>query len=78
MDGIPMSGWEMAVYAAIAVVLLVMGTFRLDEALVRKKPTKDGPRLVAGRQFQHPGTRLMDPHGRGSTKGPAPRSFGRE
>ena len=73
MSGAPIAGWEMTVFAAIAVALLVMGTFRLDEVLVRRKRAKDGQQLAAGRYFQQPGARLMDPHGRGSAKAPATR-----
>lgn len=70
MHGSLESGWELAVYAAIAVVLLLLGTFRLEGILARKK-RKKGPQLVVGRRLQHPGKRLMDPHGRGTSKTPA-------
>jgi len=62
--------WAIVIYAAAAVVLLVVGTFRLDEVLARRKRSRV-PHLVAGRHFQHPNARLTDPHGGGSASGPA-------
>lgn len=70
MQGSTFSGWQMIVFAAIAVVLLVAGTFRLDEVLARKKKRKTGPQLVPGRRFQQPGARIVDPHGQGSARPP--------
>ena len=72
MNGTPISGLEMTVFAAIAVALLVMGTFRSwMKCWSEGNGRRIGQQLAAGRYFQQPGARLMDPHGRGSTKGPA-------
>lgn len=66
----PSSGEAIAIYAAVVVVLLVVWTFRLDELLVRRKK-EQGPEVGKGQHFQSSTSRLMDPHGGGSARGPA-------
>jgi hypothetical protein len=64
------SGWAMAIYAAVVALLLVIGVFRLDGVLARRKKGR-GRQMPARRRFQDPDSRLMDPHGNGSSRGPA-------
>lgn len=70
MHALTGSGWTIAVFAAVAVMLLVVGVFRLDEVLARKKRRRKGPQLVTGRRLQQPGGRLADPHGGGRMRPP--------
>lgn len=64
-----MHGWQMAVYVGVVLVLLLLGRFKLDELLVKRKQKK-GPQLVKRRSLQHPDGRLTDPHGHQASSAP--------
>ncbi len=69
--------WPIIGFAVVAVVLLAVGVFRLDEVITRrKKPAESGER-VSNRRFHHADNVLTDPDGRPSTKIRARRGINR-
>lgn len=68
MRGFLESGWVIAMYTAIAVALLLLGTFHLEKVLANRK-RKMGPQLVKSRRTQASAGRRMDAQGRGTSRG---------
>ncbi len=68
-EGTALTGWKMIVYAVVAIGVLLLGVFRLDQVIARHRPNQDPDRKRMGHD---PARRHMfsDPDGRAwKTKG---------
>lgn len=62
-ERILLSGWKMIVYAALAVVGMLVGIFRLDELIARRGPGTKPPKRPMGHDSSGR-TMFSDPDGK--------------